>query len=97
MSRKVLKTNNLLQEIGFGENNTVASIKGSVKKLGSQYKDAIVALFNKRNLDPISATKPSETGDYHFSGLNNSLVTFVIAFDNNKQYNAVIQDNVVPK
>lgn len=95
ISRKALPNSNLLQSIGTGP--IVAKIKGSVKKLGQQYQDAIVVLYNKANLQPIAARKPDINGDYQFLGLNTDLKTFIVAFDKNQQFNAVIQDNVVPK
>ena len=81
----------------FGTKNTVAKIQGSVKKLGEQYKEARVILYDKANLQPIAVRKPDHNGNYQFLGLNTDLKTFIVAFDNQKQYNAVIQDNVVPK
>lgn len=87
----------LLQDIGFGSKNTVASIKGATKKLGQQYQDAIVVLYNKANLQPISVKKPDINGNYQFLGLNTDLKTFVVAFDQKQQFNAIIQDNVVPR
>lgn len=96
-SRMTLHSNALLQNLGFGVKNTVADIKGTTKKLGSNYSDATIVLYNKSNLTPIGSTKPNENGDYQFLGLNNSVVCFIVAFDNKKQYNAVIQDQVVPK
>lgn len=96
-SRKTMQSGNLLQEIGFGLNNTVASIKGSTKKLGENYQNASVAIFNKANLQLITVRMPDSTGNYQIHGLNNSISCFVVGFDNKKQYNAVVQDNVVPK
>lgn len=81
----------------FGENQTIASIRGSVKKLGQQYQDATIALYNKANLQPIAVRKPDQNGNYQFLGLNTDLKTFIVAFDQKRQFNAVIQDNVVPK
>ena len=75
----------------------VAKIKGSTKKLGEKYRTCLVVLYNKANLQPIALRKPDENGNYQFFGLNTDLKTFVVAFDQNQQYNAVIQDNVVPK
>ena len=95
--RKSMPSGNLLQSIGTGSNNTVASIKGTVKKLGVNYRDATVVLYNKANLQAIAIRKPKENGDYQFLGLNTDLKTFIVAFDKNQQFNAVIQDNVVPK
>lgn len=83
--------------IDFGTSNTVASIQGTTKRLGSNYSDALAVLYTKNNLMPIAVRKPNANGEYEFLGLNNSLTCFIVAFDNNKQYNAVIQDQVVPK
>ena len=96
-SRNALKSNNLLQNIGYGQSNTVAKIKGTTKMLGIKYKNALVVLYNKENLQPLCIVKPSEMSEYEFSGLNTSLNTFEVAFDLSKQYNALIQDSVVPK
>lgn len=95
VSRKALPTSNLLQTLSVGP--VIASIKGSVKKLGSAYQKSIVVLYNKANLQPITARKPNQDGSYQFLGLNTDLKTFIVAFDKNQQFNAVIQDNVVPK
>lgn len=81
----------------FGTKNTVARIQGSVKMAGMQYQNANVVLYNKENLQPIAFRKPDANGDYQFLGLNTDLKTFIVAFDKNQQFNAVIQDNVVPK
>ncbi|WP_228135375.1 hypothetical protein [Acinetobacter indicus] len=75
----------------------IAKIQGSVKKLGQQYQDATVVLYNKANLQPIAVRKPDQNGNYQFLGLNTDLKTFIIAIDKKQQFNAVIQDNVVPK
>ena len=88
---------NLLQHVGFGSNNTIASIKGSIKKLGEKYQDATLVLYNKANLQPIAVRRPDQNGNYQFLGLNTDLKTFIVAFDKKQQFNAVIQDNVVPK
>ena len=85
----------LLQPLPTGL--VVAKIKGSVKKLGINYRNSTVILYSKINSQPITACKPNIDGDYEFLGLNTDLKTFVVAFDRNQQYNAVIQDNVVPK
>lgn len=94
-SRKAKPSSVFLQNISVGP--IVAKIKGSVKKLGNQYKDAIVVLYNKANLQPIAIRKPDQNGNYQFFGLNTDLKTFIVAFDKKQQFNAVIQDNVVPK
>ncbi|MCK4077497.1 hypothetical protein [Acinetobacter radioresistens] len=100
VSRKTLHSSNFLDgnfNTNFGSQNTVASIKGSIKKLGTKYSQALVFLYNKTDLLPIAIRKPDANGNYQFLGLNTDLKTFIVAFDKNKQFNAVIQDNVVPK
>lgn len=84
-----------LQNVSTGP--VVAKITGSVKKLGEKYQDATIVLYNKGNLQPIAIQKPDANGSYLFLGLNTSLNTFIVAFDQKQQYNAVTQDNVVPK
>lgn len=93
----VKPSGDLLQSLGFGSQNTVASIKGSTRRLGEPYQKAVVVLYNKANLQPIAVRKPDLNGQYQFLGLNIGLKTFIVAFDNKQQFNAVIQDNVVPK
>ena len=88
---------NINLNANFGSKNTLAKIKGSVKALGQQYQNANVVLYNKANLQPIAVRRPDQNGNYQFLGLNTDLKTFIVAFDANNQYNAVIQDNVVPK
>ena len=94
-SRKVLQSSNLMQIIATGP--VIAKIQGSVKKLGQQYQGATVALYSKTNLQPIAIREPDQNGNYQFLGLNTDLKTFIVAFDKKQQFNAVIQDNVVPK
>ena len=98
--RRAFPSSNFLNvnfNTNFGSKNTVASIKGSVKKLGTKYSQALVVLYNKANLLPIAIRKPDANGNYQFLGLNADLKTFIVAFDKKQQYNAVIQDMVVPK
>lgn len=95
ISRSVRPSNNLLQNIATGP--IVAKVQGSTKKLGEAYQNATVVLYNKANLQPIAVRKPDQNGDYRFLGLNTDLETFIVAFDQKQQFNAVIQDNVVPK
>lgn len=94
-SYKALTSTLFLQSVNIGP--VVAKITGSVKKLGQQYKDATLVLYSKANLQPIAVKKPDENGNYQFLGLNTNLRTFIVAFDKNQQFNAVIQDNMVPK
>lgn len=84
-----------LQNIASGP--VIAKVQGSVKKLGQQYQNATVVLYSKANLQPIAIRKPDQNGNYQFLGLNTDLKTFIVAFDKQQKFNAVIQDNVVPK
>ena len=95
VSRKALHSSHLMQIISTG--HVIAKVMGSVKKLGQQYQNATVVLYNKANLQPIAVKKPDQNGNYQFLGLNTDLKTFIVAFDKKQQFNAVIQDNVVPK
>lgn len=95
VSRNAMPSSILLQSIGTG--SVVAKIQGSVKKQSQQYNNATLVLYDKANLQPIAIRKPDTNGNYQFLGLNTDLKTFIVAFDQKQQYNAVIQDNVVPK
>jgi len=100
LSRKALQGARFINgnfTVDFGANNTVASIQGATRKLGQNYKDTLVVLYNKATFLPVAARKPNENGMYSFFGLNTDLTCFIVGFDNQKKYNAVIQDNVVPK
>jgi hypothetical protein len=95
VKRRVLKTAPALQI--FPIMSVICKISGSVKKLGIQYSNATIGLFNKDNYMPIAFRKPDQNGNYSFFGLNSDLKTFIVAFDSTQQFNAVIQDNVRPK
>lgn len=95
VSRKAMPAPSYLQNISVGP--VIAKVAGSVKKLGQKFEDATLVLYNKANFLPIAACKPDKNGNYQLLGLNTDLKTFIIAFDKKRQFNAVIQDNVVPK
>ena len=75
----------------------IGNIQGQVQELGISSSRVTVALYNKANLSPITVSRTNELGEYQFLGLNTSLNCCVVAFDITKKYNAVIQDNIVPK
>lgn len=93
--RKAMPAYSYLQNIPVGP--VIAKIQGTVKNRGVIYRNATVVLYNKGNLLPIAVRKPDQNGNYQFLGLNTDLKTFIVAFDRKQQFNAVIQDNVVPK
>ncbi|UNT60688.1 hypothetical protein [Acinetobacter towneri] len=81
----------LIKNVRYGK------IKGTTKQQGAIYPFCKVSLFDKRTAKLIAETTSSENGEYIFSGVPHGMIFFVMAFDNKKQFNAVIQDNVVPK
>ena len=95
LSRKVMPLSNYFQK--FTLSDVTGTIKGSINKLGQKYQDATVVLYSKANLHPIAVRKPDQNGNYQFLGLNTDLKTFIAVFDKKQQFNAIIQDNVVPK
>lgn len=76
---------------GFGQ------IKGTTKKLGTNYAPVPVCVFKRSNRQLLWETKSSPDGSYAFRNIAKGLECFVVAFDQNEQYNAVIQDKVVAK
>ena len=89
LRRPIITTLNSDQ--GFGQ------IKGSTKKLGANYAPVLVCVFKRSNRQLLWETKSKADGSYAFRNIAVGLECFVVAFDPNNQYNAVIQDNVVPK
>ena len=76
---------------GFGR------ITGTVKKLGQNYSSVPVCCFKRSTRELLWETISKPDGTYFFRNIAVGLECFVVAFDPNGQYNAVIQDNVVPK
>ena len=85
--KKIITTANSDQ--GFGQ------IKGSTKKLGNNYSPVPVVKRSNRQL--IWETKSKPDGTYAFRNIAVGLECFVVAFDPNNEYNAVISDKVVAK
>ncbi len=81
-----------------GSNSTglLKMLKGSTKKLGANYAFQKVCLYSCANNQLIAATASDENGNYQFE-VSSAAPVYVVALDNAKQFNAVIQDNVVPK
>lgn len=96
MGYKVIPLPKLIMTIstpdqGFGQ------IKGTTKKLGANYTPVPVCVFKRSNRRLLWETKSRPDGSYAFRNIAIGLECFVIAFDQNEQYNAVIQDKVVAK
>ena len=70
-------------------------IKGQVKELGNNIP-CRVRLFEKSTGRLIADVATDEVGNYEFLNLM-KIRFFIVAHHPESQYNAVIQDNVVPK
>lgn len=79
----------------LGGSNTFKEISGVVMKQGVPYR-AYVHLFNPTNKHTI-ITQSDYEGNYTFKGLPEGHGFVVFARDTTQTFNAVIQDNVVPK
>ncbi|WP_151800817.1 hypothetical protein, partial [Acinetobacter junii] len=75
---------------GFGR------INGTTKKLGVNYTPVPVCLFRRDNRQLLWETVSKVDGSYAFRNIALGLECFVVAFDPNNQYNAVIQDKITP-
>lgn len=89
LPRPIISISNADQ--GFGQ------IKGVTKKIGANYSPVPVCCFKKSTRQMLWETKSKSDGTYVFRNIAKGLECFVVAFDPNEEYNAVIQDNVVAK
>ena len=89
LQRPIITTSNSDQ--GFGQ------IKGTTKKVGANYSPVPVCVFKRSNRQLLWETTSKADGSYAFRNIAVGLECFVVAFDPNNKYNAVIQDNVVAK
>ncbi len=76
---------------GFGQ------IKGTTKKVGANYSPVPVCCFKRSTRELLWETKSKSDGTYRIGNIAKELECFVVAFDPNNQYNAVIQDKVIAK
>lgn len=74
---------------GFGR------IKGTTKKLGQNYSPVPVCCFKRSTRELLWETLSKPDGTYFFRNIAVGLECFVVAFDPNGQYNAVISDKLV--
>lgn len=75
---------------GFGK------INGTTKNLGVNYSPVPVCLFRRDNRQLLWEITSKADGSYSFRNIALGLECFVVAFDPNNQYNAVIQDKLMP-
>lgn len=81
----------LSSDQGFGQ------IKGTTKKVGANYSPVPVCVFRRDNRQLLWETTSKVDGSYAFRNIAVGLECFVVAFDPNEEYNAVISDKVVAK
>lgn len=81
----------------LNENQGFGQIKGTTKKVGANYSPVPVCVFKRSNRQLLWETKSKADGSYAFRNIAVGLECFVVAFDPNNQYNAVIQDKVIAK
>lgn len=84
------------REMYFNGSAILASIKGVVKKNGEPYGLAKVVAIQKSTQFAIPI-KVQPNGQYVLKGVARNNRFIIIAEDLLKNFNAVIQDNVVPK
>lgn len=80
----------------INENQGFGKIEGSTKKLGANYASVTVCAFKKETRQMLWETKSKSDGTYSFRNIALGFECFIVAFDPNNQYNAVIQDKLTP-
>lgn len=79
------------------ENQGLGRINGTTKKIGINYSPVPVCCFKRSTRQLLWETTSKPDGSYAFRNIAKGLECFVVAFDPNEEYNAVIQDKVVAK
>lgn len=74
---------------GFGK------IEGTTKKQNVIYANVQVCLFKRSTRQLLWETKSKSDGSYAFRNVVAGLECFIVSFDPNNQFNAVIQDKIV--
>lgn len=81
----------------FGEDQGFGQIKGTTKKVGENYSPVPVCCFKRSTRQLLWETTSKPDGTYAFRNILKGLECFIVAFDPNEEYNAVISDKVVAK
>lgn len=71
-------------------------VKGSIKKQGINYAFQKVCVYSRITNQLIAITASDKDGNYEFE-LSSPAAVYIVALDSMREFNAVIQDNVVPK
>lgn len=75
----------------------IGRIEGTTKKMGENYSPVTVCVFRRDNKLLLWETESKDDGTYAFRNIAKGLECFVVAFDPNEQFNAVISDKLVAK
>lgn len=78
-------------------NQGLGQIKGITQKQGMIYPNVPISVFRRDNHQLLWGTISKPDGSYAFRNIAVGLECFIVAFDPNEQYNAVISDKVVAK
>lgn len=97
VSRRIGKNTIGAKSSYFGKDNTPRKVAGFIKKQGVDYENCLVCIFDRNQLNLVVLVKPKADGSYVVRGLNKDLTLFIVAFDDQMKFNAVIQDMVIPK
>lgn len=81
----------------LNDSNGFGQVKGTTKKVGANYSPVPVCVFRRDNRQLLWETTSKSDGSYAFRNIAKGLECFVVAFDPNEEYNAVISDKVVAK
>lgn len=81
----------------LNDDNGFGQIKGATKRVGVNYSPVPVCAFRRDNRKLLWETTSKPDGSYIFRNITKGLECFVVAFDPNEEYNAVISDKVVAK
>lgn len=72
------------------------AINGDITKEMVNYANAKICVFDRTNRALIWEFSPNSDGRYSVRNINPAREYFLIAFDNAREYNAVIEDMVKP-
>lgn len=96
MGYRVLKIPKPIISI-LSEDQGLGRIEGTTKKIGMNYSPVPVCCFKRSNRQLLWETISKPDGSYSFRNIAKGLECFVVAFDPNEEYNAVISDKVVAR
>lgn len=94
---KLKRDDSLRLFIKTSSNHGFGQIKGKTQKKGVIYPSVEVSVFNRSTKALIWTTYSKQDGSYAFRNIAVGLECFVVGFDPEQNYNAVISDKLVVK